>query len=59
MYRFRSVISVLISLRGRFQFSMENAYRVRTSMPSRADVSTTSRTESMPARCPSTRGKWR
>ena len=28
-------------------------------MPSRADVSTTSRTESMPARWPSTRGRWR
>ena len=28
-------------------------------MPSRAEVSTTSRTESMPARWPSTRGRWR
>src|SRR2546423_64223 len=28
-------------------------------MPTRAEVSTTSRTESMPARCPSTRGRRR
>src|SRR5439155_19359978 len=54
-----SVMSVLISARGRFQFSTENAYSVSTSMPSRADVSTTSRTESMPARWPSTRGRCR
>src|SRR5580765_4667637 len=32
---------------------------VSTSMPSRADASTTSRTELMPARWPSTRGRWR
>src|SRR5207245_989549 len=43
------------SLRGRFQFSTEKAYRVRTCRPRRAEVSTTSRTEAMPARWPSTR----
>ena len=32
-----SIISVLTSARGRFQFSTENAYSVSTSMPSRAE----------------------
>jgi hypothetical protein len=57
MYRLSSIISVFTSARGRFQFSSENAYSVSTSMPSRAELSTTSRTESMPARWPSTRGR--
>jgi hypothetical protein len=45
-----SIISVLISVGGRFQFSIENAYSVSTLMPRRAAVSTVSRTASMPAR---------
>ena len=36
-YRFSSIISVLTSARGRFQFSTENAYSVSTPMPSRAE----------------------
>ena len=46
-----------ISKRGRFQFSTEKAYSVRASSSSRAQVSTTSRTEAIPARWPSTRGE--
>ena len=45
------------SLRGLFQFSTENAYKVRTLIPNSADPSITSRTALMPARCPATRGK--
>ena len=52
-------MSVETSVLGRFQFSTENAYSVSTCRPSRAEVSTTSRTEAMPARCPSTRRLWR
>ena len=50
-------MSAVISVSGRFQFSTENAYSVSTPVPRRAEVSTVSRTASMPARCPSTRGR--
>src|SRR2546425_5475478 len=58
-YSLSRLISVRTSERGRFQFSTEKAYSVRTPSPSRAEVSTVSRTESMPARCPATRGRCR
>ena len=49
-YRLSSRINVVTSVAGRFQFSIENAYRVRTSRPRRAAVSSVSRTASIPAR---------
>ncbi len=58
-YSLRSAIRVSTSGCGRFQFSTEKAYRVRTWQPSRADVSTTSRTAAIPARWPATRGRLR
>src|SRR3989441_8409207 len=52
-------MSAEISVRGRCQFSSENANRVSTSTPAAIAPSTTSRTAFIPARCPSGRGRWR
>ena len=47
--------SVSTSVRGRFQFSTENAYSVSACNPSRAQVSTVTRTAGIPA-CARRRG---
>src|SRR5690606_13181248 len=52
-------MSAETSVSGRFQFSTEKAYRVSTGMPMRAEVSTVARTDSLPARGPSSRARWR
>ncbi len=41
---------------GRFQLSLENAYRVRSVIPSSGAVSIATRTASAPRRCPAMRG---
>src|SRR5450759_3608167 len=58
-YSFRSAMSVATSRCGSFQFSVENAKSVRAVSSRRAAVSTVARTESIPARWPSTRGRRR
>src|SRR5690242_407366 len=49
-------MSASTSRRGRFQFSIENVYSVRTSTPSATQPLTASRTDSRPARWPIRRG---
>src|ERR1700694_4126919 len=52
-------ISASTSSRGRDQFSVEKAYRVRTRMPRLSAASATWRSASIPALCPITRGRRR
>src|SRR2546428_3824831 len=52
-------IKASTSSRGRDQFSVEKAYRVRTRTPRRSAASATRRIVSMPALCPMTRGSKR
>src|SRR5216683_889668 len=52
-------IKASTSSRGRDQFSVEKAYRVRTRTPRRSAASATRRMVSMPALCPMTRGSKR
>src|SRR5229473_7672211 len=52
-------IKASTSSRGRDQFSVENAYSVRTRTPRRSAASATRRMVSMPALCPMTRGNKR
>src|ERR1700738_4452269 len=52
-------ISASTSSRGRDQFSVEKAYRVRTRMPRLSAASATRRIASIPALCPITRGSRR
>src|SRR2546430_7991772 len=53
------LISASTSSRGRDQFSVEKAYRVRTRTPRRSADSATRRMVSIPALCPMTRGSKR
>src|SRR6202035_1988940 len=52
-------ISASTSSRGRDQFSVEKAYRVKTRMPRLSAASATRRIASIPALCPMTRGSRR
>src|SRR6187399_2838936 len=56
MYRFSMDINPEISFLGRFQFSVENAYKVTAAISNRRQVSMIALTESAPARCPKMRG---
>src|SRR5215204_5565831 len=59
MYSSNSFINASISPAGRFQFSWLKANSVSTPTPASRQPSTTSRTDFMPAWCPSGRGRAR
>src|ERR1700730_12615983 len=55
----KSRIRAVTSPRGRCQFSVLKAYRVRMCTPAWWHASITGRIARTPARCPATRGRWR